>query len=247
MEAAHIFWLRYTDDCKSSGYAVTSVTGDMGGSNRSVWKELKINATHSSFPNTCDESRENSLLDMSVQDHKIAFKISQQHLDVSRTQRQKVKTATQLLSNTASKALEFLGRKQLLKEPWQATAHFLKLFNDWFDVLNSSYPFNADNSKLAYELTKLEQGKILSEMDKFICLQRVMGHRNEMKISVSNSCYKQVFKEFVPLFEGKIRSMGCANDHLTSLDFKYRIRWYVLGKHSTSVFTRNRNTTDNNE
>ncbi|KAJ8890575.1 hypothetical protein PR048_010084 [Dryococelus australis] len=41
--------------------------------------------------------------------------------------------------------------------------------------------------------------------------------------------------------------MGCANDHPTPLDFKHRKRWYVLEKHFTSVFTRNRNTTDNNE
>ncbi|KAJ8896634.1 hypothetical protein PR048_001978 [Dryococelus australis] len=42
-------------------------------------------------------------------------------------------------------------------------------------------------------------------------------------------------------------SINCANDHPTPLDFKYKKSWYVLEKHFTLVFTRNRNTTDNNE
>ncbi|KAJ8875564.1 hypothetical protein PR048_023460 [Dryococelus australis] len=42
-------------------------------------------------------------------------------------------------------------------------------------------------------------------------------------------------------------SMGCANYHPITLDFKYKKRWYVLENHFTSVFTRNCNTTDNNE
>ncbi|KAJ8884672.1 hypothetical protein PR048_016530 [Dryococelus australis] len=39
--------------------------------------------------------------------------------------------------------------------------------------------------------------------------------------------------------------MCCANDHPTPLEFKYRIRCFVLEKHSTYVFTRNHNTTGN--
>ncbi|KAJ8876400.1 hypothetical protein PR048_020845 [Dryococelus australis] len=98
-------------------------------------------------------------------------RISRQHLYVSRTQRQLFSFCKIKLS---SKALQFIGRKKLLKEPFKATAHFLKLFNDRFD------PFNTNKSKLAYGLYKLEQDRILSEMDEFICLVRVIGHRNEI-------------------------------------------------------------------
>lgn len=31
------------------------------------------------------------------------------------------------------------------------------------------------------------------------------------------------------------------------LDFKYRVRWYALDKHSGAVFTQNKNTVENNE
>ncbi|KAJ8884208.1 hypothetical protein PR048_016065 [Dryococelus australis] len=41
--------------------------------------------------------------------------------------------------------------------------------------------------------------------------------------------------------------MVFANDHPIPLDFKNKKSWYVLEKHFTSVFTRNRNITDNNE
>ncbi|KAJ8880645.1 hypothetical protein PR048_017115 [Dryococelus australis] len=100
----------------ASGYAVMSVTSDLAGSNNSMWKELKINATHSYFPNPCDEH--SSLLKRAknrfrhqgfesasseiIQKFCIEFKISQQHLDVSRIKRK-------LLSNTTSKVLEYLG------------------------------------------------------------------------------------------------------------------------------------------
>lgn len=39
-----------------------------------------------------------------------------------------------------------------------------------------------------------------------------------------------------------IRSMGAANDRPTALDIRYRLRWYILGKHSTDFFTQGSNT-----
>ncbi|KAJ8877317.1 hypothetical protein PR048_021771 [Dryococelus australis] len=79
----------------------------------------------------------------------------------------------------------------------------------------------------------------------------------QLGICVTNNSSEKL----VSLFEGKIwnyiyelinqtkmyLSMVCANDHPTPLDFKYKKHWYVLEKHFTSVFTRNPNTTDNNE
>lgn len=37
------------------------------------------------------------------------------------------------------------------------------------------------------------------------------------------------------------RSMGCTNDHPTPLEFKHRLKWYVMEQHSDAVFTQNRN------
>lgn len=39
-----------------------------------------------------------------------------------------------------------------------------------------------------------------------------------------------------------MRGMGRTNDNPTAYDFKYRLRWYILGKHSSSIFVSNANT-----
>lgn len=36
--------------------------------------------------------------------------------------------------------------------------------------------------------------------------------------------------------------MGAANDKPTALDIRYRLRWYILGKHSVNIFTEGNNT-----
>ena len=72
-------------------------------------------------------------------DLKIAFKLSRNHLDVQGTQRQNVKLATLIFSATNAAAIEWYGSQGLMSNcpEWAATAKFLKLFNDWFDIFNS--------------------------------------------------------------------------------------------------------------
>jgi hypothetical protein len=41
--------------------------------------------------------------------------------------------------------------------------------------------------------------------------------------------------------------MGGANDHPSPLEFQYRLRWFILGKHSAEVFRQNKNTEENHE
>lgn len=41
--------------------------------------------------------------------------------------------------------------------------------------------------------------------------------------------------------------MGGSSDHPSLLDLKYRLRWFILGKHSSAVFTENTNTEDTEE
>lgn len=39
-----------------------------------------------------------------------------------------------------------------------------------------------------------------------------------------------------------MRTYEACNDRPTALDLRYRFRWYILGKHSTDVFTEGSNT-----
>lgn len=41
-----------------------------------------------------------------------------------------------------------------------------------------------------------------------------------------------------------LRGVGAANTHPVPLDFRYMLRWYILGKYSSVVFSTNRNTDD---
>lgn len=41
--------------------------------------------------------------------------------------------------------------------------------------------------------------------------------------------------------------MGHSNDHPSPLEFKYRLRWFVLGKKSDAVFTEKLNTEEHGE
>lgn len=41
--------------------------------------------------------------------------------------------------------------------------------------------------------------------------------------------------------------MGASNDHPSPLDFKYRLQWYIMKKHSSAIFTENRNSIESKE
>jgi hypothetical protein len=43
------------------------------------------------------------------------------------------------------------------------------------------------------------------------------------------------------------KGMGGANDHPSPLEFQYRLRWFILGKHSAAVFRQNKNKNKNTE
>ena len=40
--------------------------------------------------------------------------------------------------------------------------------------------------------------------------------------------------------------MGAANEHPTALNFKYRLRWYILGKHANIILSKEKNANDDN-
>ncbi|KAJ8897095.1 hypothetical protein PR048_002441 [Dryococelus australis] len=76
-------------------------------------------------------------------------------------------------------------------------------------------------------------------MDEYICLVRVIDHRNEMPFQFGIHVANTSLKNFFYYLEANmaylkinfyIRNMGCANDHPTRLDFKYIKCWYDLSK-----------------
>lgn len=54
-------------------------------------------------------------------------------------------------------------------------------------------------------------------------------------------------QDIIENFFSYIRGMGASNDHPHPLDFKYRLRWFILGKNSAAVFTESTNTEEHGE
>ena len=87
-------------------------------------------------------------------DLRIGHKISHMNLRVKGFERQKVKYAVQLLSETVSNAITFLGsRHELRSENWKVTSDFILLCDQWFNLLNSSN-FNDKPSRMPYNNSK---------------------------------------------------------------------------------------------
>lgn len=54
-------------------------------------------------------------------------------------------------------------------------------------------------------------------------------------------------QDVLEIFFSYVRRMGHSNDHPSPLEFKYRLRWFVLGKKSDAVFTEKLNTEEHGE
>lgn len=285
--------IRNVQDC---GFLVVAIVSDMGGGNRSLWKQLGINPNNTSFPNPSDSNKKifvfadvphllklarnhfldkgfvtksggevdkifvQQLLEKSVHDLKLAPKLTHHHLEVKGSGRQKVKTAAQLLSNSVSQALGYLMENNLGRGDSIATTIFCKIFNDWFDVMNSSQPDSA------YGTHKEQQDQILNEMTELMETIRAKGVKNKLPfqegIQICNKSMQDLFdylnevlhvryittiklnQDILECFFSYIRGMGHQNNHPNPVDFKYRVRNYIMGKHSAAVFSTKTNTED---
>ncbi|XP_077270670.1 uncharacterized protein LOC143901913 [Temnothorax americanus] len=211
------------------------------------------------------------LLAINIKDLKVAYKISQYHLDLQGTERQKVLPAVQLLSATTAASLRWCGQKGFLENvEWVETARMIKLLNDWFDIFNSKSMYGNYSGKNAYGKNLEEQNAILHEMTSFMYELRVGNHKSLMlfqkgfivssnsleqllpylieKYSTANIEYvitNRLNQDVLENFFSFIRSNGGgANDQPTALDFKYRVKRYILGKFFTTIFCKNTNVTE---
>lgn len=213
--------------------------------------------------NDIDKEYVQQLINNSKHELKIAPKVTQRHLDVVGCARQKVKPAVQLFSNSVSTALLFLQEKKLITGNATPTANFIKTFNDWFDVFNSSRPSDAYGTNIAHQDTTLNNMTHLMETARARGIKRKLPFQEG--IQISNKSLQDLFRylqtslgvsyittvklnqDILECFFSYIRAMGRENSHPTAVDFKYRIRNYILGKHSAAIFSEKQNTKDREE
>lgn len=213
------------------------------------------------------------LLELNSGDLKIVHKLTPLHLDVTGTQRQNVKLATQVFSSTNAAAIKRYGMQKLMDEcpNWSETADFLKLFNDWFDIFNSVCKFGTHPGLNAFGVNLTQQNAILSDVTSIVQNMRVAGKKSLLPfqngILLSNASLRNLYEDLrircnssdkesmsyiltnrlnqdvLENLFSYLRAMGAAHDKPSALDIRYRLRWYILGKHSIDVFTVGSNTT----
>lgn len=196
-------------------------------------------------------------------------------MDVQGPHRQNVKLATQLFSTTNAAAIEWCGSRGFMDNclEWEATAKCLKLFNDRFDLFNSVCKYGPHPGLNGYGVNLLEQNEILARTTSTVAEMRVEKQKALLPFQkgmlICNSSLRNLHADLVTKFDtgdsemsyittnrlnqdvvenlfSYLRAMGATNDRPRALDIRYRLRWYILGKHSADIFTEGSNTSAHN-
>lgn len=195
------------------------------------------------------------MMSMQKTELSLAHRINEIHLNVQGQQRQRVKYATQLLSESCSKALLFLGERGFLKScNFKETADFLALVDKWFDVMNSSQKFGDKLSRNAFGINLDEQRKTLQNMMYITRTMKVDNSRrkglyqfqkgillssfsliglSQMLSQVFGISYimtRKLNQDCLEHFFGCIRQMEGTYEHPNCITFKHRLKKLLLGK-----------------
>lgn len=193
------------------------------------------------------------IIQVEKSDLKISFKVNSTHLEVAQASRQKVKFATQLFSNSVSSCIKWCvanGKCKSLNA--LQCAEFIKTVNDWFDIFNSRVSSSSSIfTKKAYGLEYEKQKEVLNNVTQTIKNLRVINRKNLLPFqkaiindnvaldllfqylkTLYNTSYiitNRLNQDILENFFGIIRSKGGLNDHPTAIEFKYRLRSFILG------------------
>lgn len=238
--------------------------------------KLKHESRHHVYNEHLSKSVLQEMCDLDSSDLKVAFKLKRDYLEVRGSERQRVNPAAKVFSNSTALAMEHFALQGFLKyEKINETVEKIKLINAWFDILNSKCQYYPKSpSKNAYGTDTVNQDKVLNKMSSFIKTMRV-GDRTKLLpfqqgILVNNKAIKQLLpylkdtystgsfqidhiltyrinQDVVENFFGYIRGMGGQHTRPSALQFKYRLRWYLLGKHCQDLFICNNNAEEDDD
>ncbi|XP_039307045.1 uncharacterized protein LOC105198981 isoform X1 [Solenopsis invicta] len=137
------------------------------------------------------------IVDINTKDIKVSYSLTQYHLDVQGTERQKVLPAVQVFSERVAKAIEWYGLKGYMdKLDWTESARVIKLFNNWFDIFNASSMYGQHEGKNAYGINVERQNCILDEMNTLMNEIKIGNHKSliafQKGIMVNNSSLRKM-------------------------------------------------------
>ncbi|KYB24658.1 Transposable element P transposase-like protein [Tribolium castaneum] len=163
----------------------------------------------------------------SASDLTIAHKISKENLYVKSAGRQKVKPATKLFSHTVSKAISRCGMNgQLKSENWMECAEFFKLVNDCqMTSVVKNLLVKGKKSLLPFQ-----NGIIITNTSLPLLYEDLVA-RFDTKFILTYRLNQDVLENFF----GAIRAKGGLHDHPDPIEFRYRLRSYILGRNEGSL------------
>lgn len=212
------------------------------------------------------------LLALNSRDLKIAFNLTQKHLDVRNQQQQSVKLAAQIFSRRNALAIKYCGEHGFFSEDqtWDELSKMLLLINDWFDVCNSQGKYGQHGTE-AYGVDLKNQDEIFDKMSRFVLNLRVKrkshllpfqkgillmnaslkGLLQYLKETYSFDIFKPEYiitrrlcQDVLENFFSYIRAMGAGYDHPTPVGIQYRLKSFILVKHSDVGLSIAQNTED---
>lgn len=95
-----------------------------------------------------------------------------------------------------------------------------------------------DSKKKQAGFLPFQNGILLSDKSLVNLYNDLKSFNTDVSYIMTNRLNQDVLEN---LF-GYIRAMGAAHDNPAAIDIRYRLRWYILGKHSSDVFTEGSNT-----
>ena len=197
---------------------------------------------------TIDKTDFLKLFENNKSELKINPKFKEEHLQIKGQERQRVRPAARLFSNTTAKQIRFLDPNN------EEKAAFVQLANDSFDVLNSRFKHAGTWQKSAYGTSLKEQEQILLEMEQAISKMTV-GNRKagsfvpfQKGYLISCKSVRLLFNDLkekygleylmtshlnqdcLENFFSRIRCLFGSNQHPGPVEFMDRFRKAVLGK-----------------
>jgi hypothetical protein len=190
---------------------------------------------------------------VSITDNEVRpnWKVSQKHLDCQKSQRQNVRLAAQLLSNTVSTCL-LRYKPGTDKQMAETLGNFISDINLWFDIFNSYCAKGKVPTKNAYGVSLENQEKHLDNMIQRISSIRAIGknalqtfqkgmiismkslknlfYDMKSKLDIKSICTHRLNQDSLENFFFQIRSRGGPDEHPSPLAAIYRIRMIMLGK-----------------
>jgi len=162
----------------------------------------------------------NILLDKNGDEMKLCPRFTQKLLQLSKSERMRVRPASQLLSNHVSKLAQVVMPDQ------PQVSIFFKTLNDGFDVLNSRFPLDEKNIlKSGYGLKLEEQDLALTKLQEMLTSMKFL-FQPKNKTSVVGKLEKK--KALLPCQEGYLVSISSARELLVDLKASFGVKYILM-------------------